>query len=81
MTGVNNAFAIEPKEVARLSASPLQSENLMMEPHCVTCLNHVVDVHNLIFETEGPGGWEKGIVVIADIEYHDLKKTISKPAK
>ena len=55
----------------------------MMEPHCVTCLNHVVDVHNLIFETEGPGGWEKGIVVIADIEYHvlDLKKTISKPAK
>jgi hypothetical protein len=74
---VNSAFAIELKEVAKLSASPLQSESLMTEPDCVTCLNHVVDVHNLIFEAEGPGEWGKGIVVIADIEYLvlDLQKT------
>jgi hypothetical protein len=83
MTRVNSAFAIELKEVAKLSANPLQSESLMAEPDYVACLNHVVDVHNLIFEAEGPGGWGKGIVVIADIGYLvlDLQKTISKPAK
>jgi hypothetical protein len=84
MMRVNSAFAIELKEVAKLSASPLQSESLLMTgPDCVACLNHVVDVHNLIFEAEGPGGWGKGIVVIADIGYLvlDLQKTISKPAK
>ena len=55
----------------------------MTEPDCVTCLNHVVDVHNLIFEGEGPGGWGKGIDVIADIGYLalDLQKTILNPAK
>ena len=48
----------------------------MTEPNCVTCLNHVFDVHNLIFEAEGPGEWGKGIVVIADIAYLvlDLQK-------
>lgn len=52
----------------------------MTEPDCVTCLNHVVDVRNLIFEADE---WGKGIVVIADIGYLvlDLQKTISKPAK
>ena len=55
----------------------------MTEPDCVMCPNHVVDVHNLIFEAEGPGMWGKGIVVIADIGYPvlDLQRTISKPAK
>ena len=48
----------------------------MAEPDCVACLNHVVSVHNPIFEAEG--GWEKGIVVIADIGYLvlDLQKCI-----
>jgi hypothetical protein len=41
----------------------------MMEPDCATYLNHVVDVHTSIFEVEGPGGWEKGIVAIVDIGY------------
>ena len=52
-------------------------------PDYVTCPNHVVDVHNLIFEAEDPGGWGKGIVVIADIGYPDLdlQKTISKLPK
>ena len=51
----------------------------MTEPDC---LNHVFDVHNLIFEAEGPGGWGKGIAVIADIGYLvlDLQKAILKPA-
>jgi hypothetical protein len=55
----------------------------MTEPDYVTCLNHVVDVYNLIFEAGGPGEWGKGIVGIADIGYLvlDLQKTISKPAK
>jgi hypothetical protein len=41
----------------------------MAEPEYVVCLNHVVDVHNLIFEAEGPRRWGKGTVVIADIGY------------
>ena len=55
----------------------------MTEPDSVMCPNHVVDVHILIFEAEGPGRWGKGIAVIADIGYLvlDLQKTISKPAK
>jgi len=79
MTKANSAFAIELKEVAKLSANPLQSGSLMTEPDC---LNHVFDVHNLIFEAEGPGGWGKGIAVIADIGYLvlDLQKAILKPA-
>ena len=86
MTRVNSASAIELKEVAKLSASPLQSESLwglMTEPDCVVCPNRVVDVHNQIFEAEGPGGWGKGIVEIAGIGYLvlDLQKSISKPAK
>ena len=52
----------------------------MKEPDCVKCLNHVVDVHNLIFEAEGPGRWGKGIVVIADSGYL-VQKTILKLAK
>ena len=81
MTKANNVFAIELREVAKLSANPLQSESLMTEPDCVTCLNHIFDVHNLIFEDEGPGGWGKGIAVIADIGYLvlDLQKAICTP--
>ena len=53
----------------------------MTEPDCVTCLNHIFDVHNLIFEDEGPGGWGKGIALIADIGYLvlDLQKAICTP--
>ena len=63
MTKANNVFSIE---------------SLMTEPDCVTCLNHIFGVHNLIFEDEGPGGWGKGIAVIADIGYLvlDLQKAI-----
>lgn len=32
-------------------------------------MNHVVDVIKLVFEVKGPGGWEKGIAVNADIGY------------
>ena len=55
----------------------------MMGPDCVACPNHVVDVHNLIFEDDGPCGWAKGIGVIADSGFLvlDLHKTLSKPTK
>jgi hypothetical protein len=65
---VSIAFAIQLKEVVvKLFAIPLQSVNLWAEQDYATCLNHVVDVHMLIFEAEGPGEWEKGIAVIVDI--------------
>ena len=57
----------------------------MTGPDYVACLtrNHIVDVHNLIFEVEDPGGWGKGIDLIADIGFLvlDLQKVISEPAK
>ena len=61
ITKANSAFAIELKEVAKLSVNPLQSESLITEPDCVTYWNHVFDVHNLIFEADGPGGGGKGL--------------------
>ena len=56
----------------------------MTGPDYVACLNLVVDVHNLIFEVEErPGGWGKGIDMIADIGFLvlDLQKAISEPAR
>jgi hypothetical protein len=51
----------------------------MAEPDYVACLNHVVDVHNLILEAEGPRRWGKGIVVIADLVFlTQIKKSVGE---
>ena len=35
----------------------------MTEPDCITYMNHVVDVHKLVFVVEGRGGWILNILL------------------